>query len=353
MSDLDIDVDKLICLVHERPVLWDKTMEIYKDRNLTREAWRQVCVEFVGDFDSKTPSEKKSIGKLISPLSNNVISLSGQQIMKKWNNIRDSWMKTNRKLKEGQKSGSGANKIRKYIYHDELMFLKKICEHRPSDSSFEAEERNISQKNTDNLPDNSTSETFTEEQGYEEADAAVEQQIRPTEKTTTQKRSDSGTSVNVDTSTAQGNKGFRDGTEPGLATGMPVCNRGWLPVCNRGWLPACRPDEDEVFFISITPAVQKMSANDKLEFRMGVLGLIRDINRKSTNFEFNSLAHSFSSTSSSPSASTSSSHTQGAILYNSLHSVPSNESHFPAYSSQLQNYPNANSQQDFSANHAT
>lgn len=40
------------------------------------------------------------------------------------------------------------------------------------------------------------------------------------------------------------------------------------------------PDEDEAFFISITPTVRKMSEEDKLEFRMGVLQLIKDINSR-------------------------------------------------------------------------
>ncbi|XP_063216834.1 uncharacterized protein LOC134527813 [Bacillus rossius redtenbacheri] len=187
--------------------------------------------------------------------------------MKKWNNIRDSWMKTNRKLKEGQKSGSGANKIRKYIYHDELMFLKKICEHRPSDSSFEAEERNISQKNTDNLPDNSTSETFTEEQGYEEADAAVEQQIRPTEKTTTQKRSDSGTSVNVDTSTAQGNKGRRKRKLDEFETRM-------LKAVEETISPE---DPHLSFFKGLLPSMKMLTNEQFIDFQMAVLQALKAV----------------------------------------------------------------------------
>ena len=39
------------------------------------------------------------------------------------------------------------------------------------------------------------------------------------------------------------------------------------------------PDEDEAFFISITPSVRKMSDEDKLDFRMNVLQLKKDINR--------------------------------------------------------------------------
>ncbi|XP_072377990.1 uncharacterized protein [Diabrotica undecimpunctata] len=41
MSEIYSEI--LITLVEARPVLWDKTIEIYKDRNLTRNAWNDVC----------------------------------------------------------------------------------------------------------------------------------------------------------------------------------------------------------------------------------------------------------------------------------------------------------------------
>jgi hypothetical protein len=40
------------------------------------------------------------------------------------------------------------------------------------------------------------------------------------------------------------------------------------------------PDEDEAFFISITPAVRKMFDEDKLDFKMQVLQVIKNINNK-------------------------------------------------------------------------
>jgi len=40
------------------------------------------------------------------------------------------------------------------------------------------------------------------------------------------------------------------------------------------------PDEDEVFFISVIQAVERMSEEEKLGFRMSALQLIKDINSK-------------------------------------------------------------------------
>ena len=40
------------------------------------------------------------------------------------------------------------------------------------------------------------------------------------------------------------------------------------------------PDEGEAFFISVIPAVRRMSEEEKLDFRMSVLQLINDINSR-------------------------------------------------------------------------
>jgi hypothetical protein len=40
----NIDADFLISLIEARPVLWDKTLDVFKDRIATRNAWLEVCV---------------------------------------------------------------------------------------------------------------------------------------------------------------------------------------------------------------------------------------------------------------------------------------------------------------------
>lgn len=61
--DVVIDNDVLISLVEKRPVLWDKTSEIFKDRNLTRDAWREVCCALKNDFEDMETKEKNAFGK--------------------------------------------------------------------------------------------------------------------------------------------------------------------------------------------------------------------------------------------------------------------------------------------------
>ena len=60
MGDFEFVTDLLISLVEARPVLWDKTDGICKDRNETKKAWREVRICLQEDFEAvgdvqKTP----------------------------------------------------------------------------------------------------------------------------------------------------------------------------------------------------------------------------------------------------------------------------------------------------------
>lgn len=44
MTDDDIDTVLLISLVEAGPVLWDKSLELYKDRNCTRNVWEKFAL---------------------------------------------------------------------------------------------------------------------------------------------------------------------------------------------------------------------------------------------------------------------------------------------------------------------
>lgn len=60
---VDTDMEKLIMFVEERPLLWDKSLKEYKDRNKNREAWREICQAIFPEFEEKSASEKKQLGK--------------------------------------------------------------------------------------------------------------------------------------------------------------------------------------------------------------------------------------------------------------------------------------------------
>ena len=52
VGDFEFDVDLLISLLEARPVLWDKTVDIYKDRTERKKAWREVCIRLQEDFEA-------------------------------------------------------------------------------------------------------------------------------------------------------------------------------------------------------------------------------------------------------------------------------------------------------------
>ncbi|CAH1996748.1 unnamed protein product [Acanthoscelides obtectus] len=59
-KEMNIDNDILIALVEARPVLWDKSLAIFKILD-TREAWSQVCCELNEDFKEMESKEKMNL----------------------------------------------------------------------------------------------------------------------------------------------------------------------------------------------------------------------------------------------------------------------------------------------------
>ncbi|CAG4935682.1 unnamed protein product [Parnassius apollo] len=103
--------------MEKRDVLWDKTLESYKDKRKTLQAWRDICTLINEDFETLLDVEKNKYGKLV---------------VKKLKSMRDE-----RKLSES-KSGSGANPIvHKYTYYDNIKFLSKIAQHRDTESNMQ------------------------------------------------------------------------------------------------------------------------------------------------------------------------------------------------------------------------
>jgi hypothetical protein len=59
----DINTDMLISLVEARPALWDKTLDIYKDKISKESAWREICTILNEDFPALDQKERQHFGK--------------------------------------------------------------------------------------------------------------------------------------------------------------------------------------------------------------------------------------------------------------------------------------------------
>ncbi|KAL1509387.1 hypothetical protein ABEB36_004139 [Hypothenemus hampei] len=100
-----IDNELLIALVEERPILWDRTLEDYNNRFKALDAWKEICAIMKDGFDEISEKEQDEIGRFIK---------------KRWTNLKDSFA---RWLKKYNETGG---RVQKYVYYDQLVFLKKI-----------------------------------------------------------------------------------------------------------------------------------------------------------------------------------------------------------------------------------
>lgn len=57
------DIITLIELIKNRPCIWDKTMDTFKDRSEKQKAWEEICAVLEKNFNKKDKHEQKRICK--------------------------------------------------------------------------------------------------------------------------------------------------------------------------------------------------------------------------------------------------------------------------------------------------
>lgn len=62
-KECKFDVIQLIHGVEQRPCLWDKSLENYKDRVERRIAWEEIFATLDDTYQSMSPEEKRRTGK--------------------------------------------------------------------------------------------------------------------------------------------------------------------------------------------------------------------------------------------------------------------------------------------------
>ncbi|XP_045460551.1 uncharacterized protein LOC123670979 [Harmonia axyridis] len=110
-STSSFDHSKLIKLVQSRSIIWDKNHEFYKDRTLTKNAWTEVFNALRGDYEQLEQREKNEVG---------------QAIVKRWTNIRDCFIRSQRRIRESADYVKKTKQPPKdYVYGKLLQFLTK------------------------------------------------------------------------------------------------------------------------------------------------------------------------------------------------------------------------------------
>jgi hypothetical protein len=61
----EINTELLITLVEERPAIWDKTLDCYKDKKLKESAWREKCVILKENFEELEQKQRQEFGKFL------------------------------------------------------------------------------------------------------------------------------------------------------------------------------------------------------------------------------------------------------------------------------------------------
>lgn len=216
MREFKYDVVELIHAIKDRPCLWDRTIESYKDRVERRLAWNQVFSLLDERYEDMTPEEKR---------------VTSEKIQSKWTNIRDTFVKT-LKTKMGKRK-------HKYILHEHLTFLLKVAS-----------------LNDDYYMD------------YSSEDIAMF-------KTERDNPNEISTDVNIDISLPKKPKKLEYIEEPSRTIDFDKSELDYVEMdeCNDPRIM----NEDEAFFASLLPTVVKYSEDERLEFRIEVLAVMKKI----------------------------------------------------------------------------
>ncbi|XP_014663552.1 PREDICTED: uncharacterized protein LOC106806200 isoform X1 [Priapulus caudatus] len=112
MKEVNLD-EQLIVLVQDHPELYDIGSKSYKDVQRRDHVWSEI-----GEILGKT----------------------GRYCKAHWTNLRDSFNKYLKKMKDQKRSGSKATKVREYRYAQQLSFLLPFLQTRPTSSNVTATE---------------------------------------------------------------------------------------------------------------------------------------------------------------------------------------------------------------------
>lgn len=62
LNKMKIDTERVIIEVHLRPCLWEKSHELYKNRDARGVAWEEILKVLAPNFESLSEEEKKNAG---------------------------------------------------------------------------------------------------------------------------------------------------------------------------------------------------------------------------------------------------------------------------------------------------
>ncbi|CAH1392420.1 unnamed protein product [Nezara viridula] len=100
--------EDLIKIIEKHKVIWDSGLEQYSNKNLKMDAWNQVMLHFLPDFEEKDEAIKNAVVTIVQ---------------KKWKGIRACYSRELRR-KRNLSGASTAMRIKPYLYFEQLRFLE-------------------------------------------------------------------------------------------------------------------------------------------------------------------------------------------------------------------------------------
>ncbi|CAH0726355.1 unnamed protein product, partial [Brenthis ino] len=160
IEDLHINVVKLISLIKQKPLLWDKSTELYKHRNSTRAAWRTIMVALIPGFENMDENTRRLFGKLVH---------------QKWTHVRDNYHRSIKK--QEQQKVMGGKRVKRYVYSNQLKFLDKVLKPNETKStegscSDEDTEINLNKSDIISLPSIGKGSIIQSSSGLSKSDPA-------------------------------------------------------------------------------------------------------------------------------------------------------------------------------------
>lgn len=175
--------------------------------------------------------------------------------------MRDNWVRSYKNYKKNERSGAGINKCRKYIYHDQLLFLEKVVEPRETTSNINLEDMLL----------------------QTDGNSVV---------------NDDNDNVDVELISPQKAKRSKKEKLKNKKSKMDEFETKIINILDKSYEPEEVVDPNKTFFDSILPSLSIFDSDEILEFRIGVLNLIKNMKSKkylyrnnANNFQFSSIPH--------------------------------------------------------------
>lgn len=239
--------------VKKHHIIWDREHENFHNRELRDQAWQQIGLQLCKNFDVASGAEKLEIAKTL---------------LKRWKNTRDSYLRVNRLRQSGEEISRAS-----YIYEKELSFLLDVKVE--DEKTLKEEPKPCAKRKQFRI----LRAPIKRQRESENNQSTIVDAI-PETVANTHTLSNDGQHTTLDTfncttntSTCPGNGGTHNYKSEQTTTFAQDTN-GTSSINPLSTVPA-DPDPDQAFFDSIKPDMQRMSSDQKLEFKIEVLKILR------------------------------------------------------------------------------